>query len=91
MLARESECFLCQLARAGCRSRYLRVAVLLPQAGRLDDELLIAVTGEMTSESTLAAHFTVRRGGEPLETAVISYVAVRDGHRCQLSNGLRDR
>jgi acyl-CoA thioester hydrolase len=58
---------------------------------RLDDELLIAVTGEITSESTLAAHFTVRRGGEPLATAVISYVAVRDGHRCQLPNGLRDQ
>lgn len=58
---------------------------------RLDDELLIAVTGEMTTESTLTAHFAIRRGGELLATAVISYVAVHDGHRCQLPNGLRDQ
>jgi acyl-CoA thioester hydrolase len=58
---------------------------------RLDDELLIAVTGEMTTESTLTAHFTFRCGGELLATAVISYVAVHDGHRCQLPPGLRDQ
>jgi acyl-CoA thioester hydrolase len=58
---------------------------------RLDDELLIAVAGEMTTESTLTAHFTFRRGAELLAAAVISYVAVHDGHRCQLPHGLRDQ
>jgi YbgC/YbaW family acyl-CoA thioester hydrolase len=56
---------------------------------RLDDELLIAVTAEMTTESTLTAHFAIRRGTEPLATAVISYVAVHDGHRTELPDALR--
>lgn len=56
---------------------------------RLDDELLIAITGEMAGESTLTAHFAVRRGDNLLATAVISYVAVHDGHRCQLPETLR--
>jgi acyl-CoA thioester hydrolase len=56
---------------------------------RLDDELLIAVTGEMTTGSTLTAHFAIRRGAELLATAVISYVAMRDGHRGQLPDALR--
>jgi YbgC/YbaW family acyl-CoA thioester hydrolase len=59
------------------------------RAARLDDELLIAVTGEMATESTLTARFSVRRGGDLLATAVISYVAVHDGHRCQLPEPLR--
>lgn len=56
---------------------------------RLDDELLVAVTGEMTTESTLTAHFAIRRGTELLATAVISYVAVHNGHRSQLPDALR--
>ncbi len=56
---------------------------------RLDDKLLIAVTGETAGQSTLTARFAVRRGDDLLATAVISYVAVHDGHRCQLPEALR--
>jgi YbgC/YbaW family acyl-CoA thioester hydrolase len=56
---------------------------------RLDDELLIAVTGEVATESALTAHFAVRRSTDLLATAVISYVAVHDGHRGQLPGELR--
>jgi YbgC/YbaW family acyl-CoA thioester hydrolase len=55
---------------------------------RLDDELIIEVTGEITTESTLTARFAVRHGGDLLATAVISYVALHDGHRCELPGEL---
>jgi YbgC/YbaW family acyl-CoA thioester hydrolase len=55
---------------------------------RLDDNLLIAVSGEVTNESTLTARFAVRRVDHLLASAVISYVAVHDGHRCQLPEAL---
>jgi acyl-CoA thioester hydrolase len=57
---------------------------------RLDDDLRIAVTGEMTTESTLAARFELRRGDELLATASITYVAVRDGRRCPVPDQLRN-
>ena len=57
---------------------------------RLDDDLLIAVTGEMTTESSLTARFQLRRGNEQLATASITYVAVRDGRRCPVPDRLRN-
>jgi acyl-CoA thioester hydrolase len=57
---------------------------------RLDDDLLIAVTGEMATESSLSTRFEVRRGNEQLATASITYVAVRDGRRCPVPDGLRN-
>jgi YbgC/YbaW family acyl-CoA thioester hydrolase len=56
---------------------------------RLDDALLIAVTGETTAESALTAQFEIRRGDDLLATASISYVAVHDGRRCPVPDGLR--
>ena len=57
--------------------------------GRLDDELLIAVTGETTAQSALTAQFEIRRGGDLLATASIGYVAVRDGRRSPVPDQLR--
>jgi len=56
---------------------------------RLDDELLIAVIGEMTTASALTAHFAIRHGTDLLATAVITYVAVQNGHRGQVPAALR--
>lgn len=58
---------------------------------RLDDELLIGVSGHATAESALTAHFAFRRGTALLATAEITYVAVHDGHRCPLPGALRDQ
>jgi YbgC/YbaW family acyl-CoA thioester hydrolase len=57
---------------------------------RLDDDLLVAVTGKMTTESSLATRFEIRRGNEQLATASITYVAVRDGRRCPVPDRLRN-
>jgi YbgC/YbaW family acyl-CoA thioester hydrolase len=57
---------------------------------RLDDELLVAVAAETTSESALTARFEIRRGDDVLATALITYVAVRAGRRCPLPAVLRD-
>ena len=56
---------------------------------RLDDELLITVTGEATEQSVLTADFEIRRGGDLLATASISYVAVQGGRRCPVPDALR--
>jgi YbgC/YbaW family acyl-CoA thioester hydrolase len=82
------------LPYAGLRA--LDVDLVISQArysyrrpARLDDELLIAVTGETTAESALTAEFEIRRGGDLLATASIGYVAVRGGRRCPVPDQLR--
>ncbi len=54
----------------------------------LDDDLSVAVRAEVTAESALAAAFEVKRGGDLLVTALIHYVAVRDGRRCPVPDAL---
>jgi acyl-CoA thioester hydrolase len=55
----------------------------------LEDRLDISVSGETVAESTLVAHFEVRRGEELLATAEVTYVAVHGGRRCALPGPLR--
>jgi acyl-CoA thioester hydrolase len=77
--------------------RALRVDLVISESrysfrrpARLDDDLLIAVTGEMTTESSLSTRFEIRRGNEQLATASITYVAVRNGRRCPVPDRLRN-
>lgn len=83
------------LPYAGLRARSPGVDLVVSGAqysyrrpARLDDELLISVTGETTSQSALAARFEIWRGDELVATASISYVAVHDGRRCPVPDEL---
>ena len=51
---------------------------------RLDDTLRIAVTGDAATQSSVVARFDVKRDQDVLATAEITYIAVKDGHRCTL-------
>jgi acyl-CoA thioester hydrolase len=55
----------------------------------LDDRLDISLSGETLAESTLVARFEVRRDGDLLATADVTYVAVHDGRCCALPGPLR--
>ena len=59
------------------------------QPARLDDHLLVAVTGDAVTESTFTAHFEVRRDRDVVAAADITYVAARSGHRCALPASLQ--
>jgi acyl-CoA thioester hydrolase len=85
------------LPYAGLRALPAGVDLVISEArysyrrpARLDDELLVAVTAERTSESALTARFEIRRGDDLLATALITYVAVRGGRRSPLPPELRD-
>ena len=56
---------------------------------RLDDRLRISVAAETVAESSLTAHFEVRRDQHVLVTADVTYVAVLEGHRCALPGPLQ--
>ena len=59
------------------------------RSAELDDHLHISVSGETVAESTLVARFEVRRDGDLLATADVTYVAVQNGRRCPLPGPLR--
>ena len=59
------------------RYRYRRPA-------RLDDTLRIVVTGDAATQSSVVARFDLKREQDVLATAEITYIAVKDGHRCAL-------
>jgi acyl-CoA thioester hydrolase len=51
---------------------------------RLDDRLLVAVSVVGVNDSTIRARFDISRDTIAIADIEISYVAVRDGYRCQL-------